>query len=153
MKGSEAVSGRQAAKTDLNFILGVENACFSSADAFKADQILYLVRNPRKSCRTEIILYGKNQAGWASFLLRKNSSSVRLYSIALLPEFSGKGIARNYLNQMLSAFPDCRRMLLEVRASNSRAIKLYENLGFKVIHELPGYYPDGESGVKMEREL
>lgn len=43
------------------------------------------------------------------------------------------------------------RVLLEVRASNTPAIALYERLGFERFHVRPRYYADGEDGVEMWR--
>jgi len=40
-----------------------------------------------------------------------------------------------------------------VRTSNDRAIALYEKLGFVKVQELPGYYENGEDGIRMRLRL
>jgi ribosomal protein S18 acetylase RimI-like enzyme len=42
------------------------------------------------------------------------------------------------------------RTVLEVRASNGGAIRLYEKAGFKKTHERKGFYSDGETAWVME---
>lgn len=42
---------------------------------------------------------------------------------------------------------------LTVRASNTPAITLYENTGYTHIKRLKAYYPDGEDGLIMEKNL
>jgi ribosomal-protein-alanine N-acetyltransferase len=55
----------------------------------------------------------------------------------------GQGLGRFLLNQAVA----CARglgmtsMLLEVRPSNTRALRIYERYGFKQIGRRKGYYP------------
>ena len=49
-----------------------------------------------------------------------------------------------------------RRLLLEVRPSNARAVALYRNFGFQQIGVRKGYYPatEGrEDGLVFQKEL
>jgi [ribosomal protein S18]-alanine N-acetyltransferase len=46
-----------------------------------------------------------------------------------------------------------RRVTLEVRVSNARAIRFYTRFRFSVIDLLRAYYSDGENGYQMAREL
>jgi [ribosomal protein S18]-alanine N-acetyltransferase len=41
----------------------------------------------------------------------------------------------------------CGRVTLEVRPSNTRALRLYGRAGFTVAGRRPGYYPDGEDAL------
>lgn len=63
-------------------------------------------------------------------------------TIAVKPEFKRKKIGEALLNQILS---DCYKneikyITLEVRASNTPAISLYEKYGFKSLGTRKGYY-------------
>jgi len=46
-----------------------------------------------------------------------------------------------------------RRVTLEVRVSNTTAIRFYTRYGFSVTDLLRGYYSDGENGYQMTRDL
>ena len=47
----------------------------------------------------------------------------------------------------------CEYMSLEVRESNTAAIKLYEKLGFITVNVSKGYYSDNENAIVMTRAL
>lgn len=78
-----------------------------------------------------------------------------LISLAVLPQYRGKGIAHNLL---LKAFKNLseygvNECYLEVRVSNKAAIDLYKNLDFKVSRIIQGYYRDGEDAYVMTKIL
>ncbi|CZE49916.1 GNAT family N-acetyltransferase [Campylobacter geochelonis] len=64
----------------------------------------------------------------------------RIYSLAVLPNARGLGVAKALLEFGISRFNSLK---LEVRTDNTKAINLYEKLGFKSIKTLPKYYDDG----------
>lgn len=67
-------------------------------------------------------------------------------TVAVAEEFRKRGIGKEIVRQLLEEARQ-RGMTcstLEVRASNTPAIKLYENLGFKTIATRKGYYPDNK---------
>lgn len=66
-------------------------------------------------------------------------------TIGVVPEHSGRGIARYLMWLMESRARDwgATHMMLEVRASNERAIELYQRNGFEEIARRRGYYPGG----------
>lgn len=148
-----SVASRKAVKTDLALIRNIEVACFNEHDRFKNYQIRRFLKNPSGSLITDLILYRGHEVGWASYFTRKKSRLIRLYSMCILPEFSGKGIATSYLSERMMSLRKFSRMALEVRKSNRKAIGLYKKLGFTVANELHSYYPDGETALRMEREL
>lgn len=128
----------------------MEKRCFNQYDLFKPHQVRRFLSDPGRSIITDIILLDNTPIGWAAYFTRKNSRLIRMYSICVHPDHSGKGYPREYLNKRLLLFEKkYSAMILEVRASNGRAIRLYEGLGFKVKKKLPGYYPDDEDGLKM----
>ncbi|HDJ67024.1 MAG TPA: ribosomal-protein-alanine N-acetyltransferase [Nitrososphaeria archaeon] len=77
-------------------------------------------------------------------------------SIAVLPEYRNRGIARSLLNRAINVLKDeykCEEVFLEVRVSNSPAISLYEKLGFLKVNISRRYYLDGEDAYIMARKL
>lgn len=79
-----------------------------------------------------------------------------IVSIAILEEHRRKGIGEALMRAGMEAMRnvyDAKEVYLEVRVSNTPAIRLYEKLGFKVVKILEGYYSDGENAYLMAREL
>jgi len=77
-------------------------------------------------------------------------------SIAVLPEHRRKGIATALLKEALSRMAErygASECYLEVRVSNTPAIRLYEKLGFKKTDVVPRYYLDGEDAYIMTKVM
>ncbi len=147
------VSFYQASMVDEETIVAIERKCFGRGDAFPRWQIRKLLSNPYGSVLAEVVVFDGERAGWGCWMTRKGSRVVRLYSIAVLPDFRGRGIAEEYLHRKLREFSEEYRFChLEVRVSNAPAIRLYTRLGFVIVKELPGYYGD-EDGYRMRLDL
>lgn len=79
------------------------------------------------------------------FLVMQMVDEAHLLNVAVAQEWQGQGLGRFLLNQSVA----CSRglglesMLLEVRPSNTRALELYERIGFEQIGRRKGYYPAG----------
>ena len=82
-----------------------------------------------------------------------------LLNLSVAAEHQHRGLGRWLLGRL---FDDCRdrgarSMLLEVRPSNPRAQRLYQNAGFEVIGTRRGYYPSygqaREDAIVMRRML
>ena len=77
------------------------------------------------------------------FLLMAIVDEAHLLNVAVSAGKHGQGLGRFLLNQAVA----CARglgmtsMLLEVRPSNTRALRIYERYGFKQIGRRKGYYP------------
>lgn len=76
-------------------------------------------------------------------------------TIAVVPEFEGRGIGSALLTQLIE---EARRrgaadVLLEVRSDNPRAQQLYLRFGFEQIHLRRKYYRDGADALIMRLQL
>lgn len=143
------ISYRPALKSDFNLMKEIENKSFNQIDRFKEYQIKHFLNNPNNSIYTDIILLDKNPIGWATYFTRKNQNFIRLYTFCINPDFRGKGYGKQYLTLKLYELKKTyKKIFLEVRKSNTNAIKLYENLGFKKVKILKDYYLN-EDGIKM----
>ncbi len=78
-----------------------------------------------------------------------------IVSIAVLEEHRRKGLGQGLVEEASQALKNrnCSEIYLEVRVSNSEAIRLYEKLGFKVVSRLRWYYRDGEDAYMMAKAL
>ncbi|WP_395929153.1 ribosomal protein S18-alanine N-acetyltransferase [Arthrobacter sp. RT-1] len=76
-------------------------------------------------------------------------------TIAVVPDYEGRGIGTTLLTALID---EARRryaadLLLEVRADNPRAQRLYLRFGFEQIHVRPRYYRDGVDALIMRLQL
>lgn len=72
-------------------------------------------------------------------------------NVAVAPEHRQKGIGRALVDHLVAHAKDngIVKLLLEVRASNVAAIRLYEAAGFTRFNVRERYYGDGEDAVEM----
>lgn len=104
---------------------------------------------------SERSFYDALDARWHCRVLKKNSLLIgycvtmtagddeELLTIAVCPEVTGQGYGKTLMQAVVR---DARqrgadRLLLEVRASNTIAIRLYEQMGFKIDGMRKNYYP------------
>ncbi|EEP92756.1 Ribosomal-protein-alanine acetyltransferase [Yersinia kristensenii ATCC 33638] len=69
-----------------------------------------------------------------------------LFNIAIDPQYQRQGCGRLLLEHVIAQL-ETRNIVtlwLEVRASNSRAIALYESLGFNEVSVRRNYYPSAD---------
>lgn len=79
---------------------------------------------------------------------------VEINNVAVLKEYRRNHIADRLLKYALKQYPQALRALLEVRESNTPAIKLYEKLGFVKYGERKNYYSKPtENAVLMVKEM
>jgi len=72
-------------------------------------------------------------------------------NFAIVPEYQGKKLGNNFLENLLTLRGDCKFAILEVREKNNRAIRLYEKFGFKAILKRHRYYKNGETALVMQK--
>jgi [ribosomal protein S18]-alanine N-acetyltransferase len=84
--------------------------------------------------------------------VRYLADELHVTTLAVRPERRRQGYARILLEAALDAFPETRRVHLEVRPSNAAARSLYEGLGFIVTGRRRRYYGD-EDALLMTLDL
>lgn len=88
-------------------------------------------------------------------IMRYGDDDAHLDLLAVKPEFQRTGVGR----QLLQWLEECARVggtfniELEVRADNKGAQRFYEQLGYRPLTEIPGYYQGKETAVRMGRDL
>ena len=81
------------------------------------------------------------------FVAMKGFEEVHLLNITVAPEFQGRGWGKAMLEALAvwSRGQGANDLWLEVRASNARAIHVYQTHGFETISVRKDYYPDRNS--------
>lgn len=96
---------------------------------------------------------GEGIVGYAGLMCIEPIADVQ--TIAVVPGYEGQGIGSTLLTGLID---EARRrkaadVLLEVRADNPRAQRLYLRFGFEQIHVRPRYYRDGVDALIMRLQL
>ncbi|MDY6977098.1 MAG: GNAT family N-acetyltransferase/peptidase C39 family protein [Pseudomonadota bacterium] len=93
--------------------------------------------------------------GYGLLLLRRGTQLTRLYSIAVLPEARGLGVAEKLITSLgeRALLRGKRFMRLEVAVGNAGAIALYKKLGFSQFGMYTDYYDDHIDALRMQKVL
>lgn len=73
-------------------------------------------------------------------------------NVAVHPDYRGKGLGRKLVNTMLVEArkkANTKNFTLEVRVSNTPAIKLYQSFGFEEAGRRKGYYSDNKEDAAI----
>lgn len=142
---------RDADAHDLPALVALE-AGFPG-DRLSLRQFRHHLRQPRARLRVAVE-HGAVLA-YGLLLRRADSPIARLYSIVVAPSARGRGIGQHLLADLeqQAARHGARGLRLEVREDNAAALALYRRRGYCVFDRRPGYYEDGTTALRLQREL
>lgn len=126
------------------------------ADAWHIDMFLEELTHPTRTYyMLELPAEDSGEGDWRAIgycgtMVVADTADVQ--TIGVLPEYEGHGFGRAMLEQMHERARElgAERILLEVRADNPRAQRLYERNGYRAIHVRRRYYDDGTDAIIME---
>lgn len=99
---------------------------------------------------------GEDFVSYCIVLSRRNSLSLRLYSIVVVTQYQGQGIWQSLLDNVIYQLLKTKaftHLTLEVAKTNQRAIRAYHKYGFVQIGMKPQYYQDGTDALIMRKAL
>jgi ribosomal protein S18 acetylase RimI-like enzyme len=134
---------------DLNALRQLETICFPK-DAWPLLDLLGVLTFPNV-IRLRAVINGR-MIGFIAGDIKTSENLAWIATIAVLPEYRGRGIGRDLLTA-------CENQLkvplvrLNVRLSNQPAIRLYRKAGYRDAGIWPIYYQDGEDALIMEKQL
>ena len=158
---------RVATLQDLASLQHIEQTCFSTdrlsksrfkfyIDAQHAELIVAERAASSSGSNFEQNNQGSNSiVGYGLLLLRRGTQLTRLYSIAVLPEARGLGVAEKLITSLgeRALLRGKRFMRLEVAVGNAGAIALYKKLGFSQFGMYTDYYDDHTDALRMQKVL
>jgi ribosomal-protein-alanine N-acetyltransferase len=97
----------------------------------------------------------KTEFGFSNFKKLGFVKKGHVVSIAVVEEHRRKGIGNALVEESVNGvnLRKCDEFYLEVRCSNTDAVRLYEKMGFEIRQQLNAYYRDGEDAYLMAIEL
>ena len=143
---------RTARQADLDALIELEQRVFAT-DRLSRASLRRLLAS--KTARVMIAEVGTRLAGAAVVLFRAHATVARLYSIAVAPPMSGKGVAVVLLAaaERAAMARKCRCMRLEVHETNAAAIARYRKSGYRQFGCHAAYYGDGGDALRFEKAL
>ena len=144
------MSIRQFREEDLDEVIRISETAFGRA----FDRRLYMAI--WESWPEAFMVYEENgrvRAFLAGSLAY--DTEARILMLAVHPDFQGRGMGRALLKSFISLCNSSgiRRIYLEVRVSNRKAIDFYLMHGFSKGSLYPGYYENGEDALVMWKSL
>ena len=147
---TEGPSLRRCETADLSQVSRVERDSFPDRPYTTLDFVAYLL-----IAREGFIVasLGGAVVGYVIALSRGREGVIQ--SIAVSPEARGRGVGERLMRSAIDHLSrSSSRVRLLVAAGNEAGIGLYRKLSFEETGKvIPGYYPDGDDAVEMEREL
>jgi ribosomal-protein-alanine N-acetyltransferase len=127
---------------DLPEILAIENESFPLP--WTAAMFLKELNNANAQCLTARVNFGPKSVLGAYIIFWIIADEAHLHNLAVKKEFRRQSLAFYLLKAMqeIARLVGIRAQTLEVRQSNTAAIKLYEKCGFVVKGIRPLYYPE-----------
>ncbi len=143
---------RHATLADLHPLNTLEQQLFTG-DRISPRQMKRFIQSSQ--ARMFVVEINNETIAYALLLFHQGTQLSRLYSIAVKPDFRGRGIAQKLIEQCERTALDqgFNTLRLEVRKDNIAAKKLYEKLGYKTLKVLIHYYDDLADGLKMQKRL
>ncbi|MEY4714296.1 MAG: tRNA ((37)-N6)-threonylcarbamoyltransferase complex transferase subunit TsaD [Actinomycetota bacterium] len=144
------ISTSRLSATDLAQVMVLENQTFSE-HAWSEDSMAAELDSPN----THYLGLWKSQRliGYAGAASAPGSFSADIQTIAIASDERGHGYGRRLMQELLiwSKSVGAEQVMLEVRADNPAAIKLYRSLGFEQIDLRKRYYQPGDIDALVMR--
>jgi [ribosomal protein S18]-alanine N-acetyltransferase len=146
------VSVRCSRPTDLDRLSELENQVFS-INRMSRRSLRWLLASP--SVEVLIAEAQAEFAGAAVVLFRANSGIARLYSLAVVPRLTGRGIGSALIAAVEKAARSrkCRFVRLEVHEKNHGAIVCYSKAGYQQFDRHHEYYEDRGHALRFEKRI
>lgn len=143
---------RQAQSTDLDDLVKLENASFITDRLSRRSFRHWLTTEHRALLVAEVM---QSVVGYILIIYHPGTRLARIYSLAVLPEYRGAGIAKALLLAGEQAACDDGRLYLrlEVSIDNISAISLYEALGFQKFGLYRDYYEDHKDALRYQKRI
>lgn len=146
---------RKSVPGDLDFLEKLETTSFPKFQQSNRRAIRYSITSPFQRVLIAELSEGKDRKQVGSATLYLYAKTLRIFSIAVLPVFRGKGIGKHLLEYAIDFARSGKigKISLEVRKNDFNTIGFYKSAGFKLTEELPNYYAVGENGIRMALQI
>jgi ribosomal-protein-alanine N-acetyltransferase len=148
------VIARRASVDDIPELLRIEDECFGK-ERFSVEVVRAFILRVDAFTVVACDEQTGKLVGSASCLISEDAGEGRIASIAVVKDREEQGIGSSLLNEcehVLLGFR-LKKFVLEVETTNTPAIHLYTNRGYKTVGLLKDYYGGGRDAYAMEKML
>ena len=133
------------------YVVGDLNTINEIGGQIKEDFVnKYDVINIKNSDYAKLFVYVDNDLVKGFIHIEDHFDFIDIINVAVDKSYQHEGIGSKLIEYIIDTYK--RRILLEVRESNTNAIKLYKKYEFKEINRRQKYYGD-EDAIIMERSI
>ena len=102
-----------------------------------------------------MVVEQERKIDYVSLMFQAGTLNLRKYSIAVHPDCRGRKLGQLLMERTIETALECKaaKITLEVKESNTPAIKLYMKNGFIPVGVKPNYYHDGSDAIYMQRPM
>lgn len=139
LEESDGLSLRNAHKDDIDIRvrLDVEGFGVSEEDARDMESRIDSDED------TDMLMIIVNDEVVGKIRIKREEGQAWIYGFSILPEFQGRGIGRKALRKVVKGQCELDHSVhLEVETKNEHALKLYESVGFEIVHAQDYYTYD-----------
>jgi glutathione synthase/RimK-type ligase-like ATP-grasp enzyme/ribosomal protein S18 acetylase RimI-like enzyme len=145
----------RADQNDFAFLKKLEKECFSTCQQMAERNLKQALHSKSRTVFIAKVDDKKGELSIGALMLHRYKKSLRIYSIAILPEYRkwkyGKKLMEYCMD--LAKKDDFERISLEVMASNNLLIDWYLQFGFQKIKYLNNYYDLGIDAWQMSLQV
>ncbi|WP_127478112.1 ribosomal protein S18-alanine N-acetyltransferase [Sulfurivermis fontis] len=143
---------RPATAEDIDALVEIENRCFDT-DRLSRRSFRHMITKAHAALLLDED--GGAVRGYVLLLFNAGTSLARMYSIAVDPQYRGRGIGRQLMlaAEQAALAQDCVTLRLEVRVDNASSIALYESMGYRRFGVYDDYYEDHMDALRYEKRL
>ena len=141
---------RDMVNSDIDRVMEIEHLCFK-APWGKED--IYREINDNKLSVMSVITLNDTVVGFCDYWNTFDSGTI--CQIAIHPDYQHQSLGTRLFDEVLkdAKAKKIRTMTLEVRETNSKAIKFYQKFGFVITLVKEKYYTNGENAIYMIKEV
>lgn len=145
----------KASNTDHKFLLELEQTCFQKCQQLSDKAIKSCLNSDAKDVYIAKVKVSNKWTNIGSLILQRYTTTLRIYSIAVLPQYRELRIGKRLMEFAISMAKkeNYSVVSLEVLSTNNVLIEWYEQFGFKTVDFLENYYDDNIDGFRMKLKL
>lgn len=140
---------------DIPEMLAIEKSVYEGNtpwdfETFKAEL------SKRKTTLYLVARYEDELVGFAGVDFKRANGEAHITNVAVTPKHQNRGLGSKLLRVLIESArkQGCQNIVLEVKASNDNAQKVYQDLGFKILNRKKNYYTEEqEDALTMRLDL